>query len=141
MRDWGIRFAILVSAMGMNMLEGMLVPRWTAAKLSLDQTVLDELILGFLMGLVICVIHWGFRRRYQRRLKAAVDELNHHVRNAMQTILNQQALCPHCNPESLARTMRRVDWALREVLPEEIQPRRAPEAHAIRAQLPRTKAQ
>jgi len=132
MRDWGIRIAILVSAIVMNVVEGMIVPHWPASSLKIEQTLFDEILLGFLMGVVICVIHWGFRRRYQRRLKAAVDELNHHVRNAMQTVLNQQALCPHCDSETLARTMQRVDWALREVLPPEIQPRRAPEAHSPR---------
>ena len=131
MRDWGTRIAILVSAIGMNVLDGVFVPRWTASQgWKIDQTLLDELLLGALMGLVICLIHWEFRRRYERRLKSAVDELNHHVRNSMQTILNQQALCPHCDPSSLARTMQRVDWALREVLPAEIQPRRAPEPHS-----------
>jgi hypothetical protein len=141
MRDWGIRIAILISAIVMNVLEGMIVPRWTSsARLNIDQTILDEIILGFLMGLVICVIHWGFRRRYQKHLKAAVDELNHHVRNAMQTILNQQAMCPHCDPDALDRTMERVDWALREVLPPEIQPRRAPEPHSSRVQFPHIKA-
>lgn len=141
MREWGIRIAILFSAVVMNVLEGMLVPRWTAAaSFNIDQTILDEIILGFLMGAVICVIHWGFRRRYQRRLTSAVDELNHHVRNAMQTILNQQAMCPHCDPDALDRTMQRVDWALREVLPPEVQPRRAPETRSRRMHLPDVRA-
>jgi hypothetical protein len=56
-------------------------------------------------------------------LKAAVDELNHHVRNSMQVILLQHELNPDCKHENLDEVMQRVDWALREVIPKEIQPR------------------
>jgi len=130
--------AIILAAMAMNVLEGMLegvmLPRWMDLfGRKVQPTLLHEIILGFLMGVVICLVHWGFRRRYERRLKAAVDELNHHVRNAVQAIVNQQVVCPHCDPVTLARTVQRVDWALREVLPPEIQPRRAPEIPSRRA--------
>jgi len=50
--------------------------------------------------------------------------LNHHVRNSLQAILNQQVLCPHCQASDSAEAMKRVDWALKEILPKEMQPRR-----------------
>jgi len=132
MRTWGIRIAIVTAAMAMNVLEwmaeGTFLPEWTAtAGLGVHPTLLRELIHGFLIGVVICLVHWAFRRSYEKRLTAAVDELNHHVRNAVQMIVNQQVVCPHCDPATLSKTVKRVDWALREVLPPEIQPRRAPE--------------
>jgi len=132
MRIWGIRIAIVTTAMAMNILEwmaeGTFLPEWTdTAGLGVHPTLLRELIHGFLTGVVICLVHWAFRRSYEKRLTVAVDELNHHVRNAVQMIVNQQVVCPHCDPATLTKTVQRVDWALREVLPPEIQPRRAPE--------------
>jgi len=113
----------------MNLVEGTILrPMLQREGIDLNKTVLDGLILGLVMGLVICVIHGIFRRRYEKKLQGAVDELNHHVRNSMQVILLQQVLCPHCDPSDVNKAMQRVDWALREILPPEIQPRREPEA-------------
>ncbi len=92
--------------------------------INLETTIIDEILLGIVMGIVVCVILEVFRRRYERKLQSAVDELNHHVRNSLQVILNQQELCPHCQLSDTAQIMKRVDWALKEVLPRELQPRR-----------------
>lgn len=125
MRQWGIRAAILSSIVGMNVLEGLVLrPLIRKAGINLEATLLDEFLLGLVMGIVVCIIYDFFRRRYERKLQAAVDELNHHVRNSLQVILNQQELCPHCHPSDTAQAMKRVDWALKEVLPKELQPRR-----------------
>lgn len=128
MREWGIRFAIVTAIIAMNLLEGaFLRPLVRTIGINLESTLIDEFILGLVMGLVVCCIQEFFRRRYENKLRSAVDELNHHVRNSMQVILNQQVLCPHCDPADVSAAMQRVDWALREVLPPELQPRRAPE--------------
>jgi predicted PurR-regulated permease PerM len=125
MRLWGIRVAILSAIVGMNVLEGwVLRPLIRRSGINLEATIIDEILLGVVMGVVVCVIHEVFRRRYERKLQAAVDELNHHVRNSLQVIVNQQELCPHCQPGDTAQAMQRVDWALKEVLPRELQPRR-----------------
>jgi hypothetical protein len=109
----------------MNVAEGMIVrPLIRTFGINLEATLIDEFLLGIVMGVVICCIHEAFRRRYESKLKAAVDELNHHVRNALQVILNKQMLCPHCNQEDTSEAMQRVDWALKEILPKEMQPRR-----------------
>ena len=129
MRIWGIRVAILFATIAMNIAEGLFVHPLTqrVGRTTLQATLIDECILGLAMGLVICLIHGIFRRQYERKLQAAVDELNHHVRNSMQVILNQQVLCPHCNSKPVSDAIQRVDWALREVLPPEVQPERQPE--------------
>jgi hypothetical protein len=124
MRLWGIRVALLSAVVGMNVLEGVLLrPMIRAFGVNLEATLVDEILLGVVMGVVVCCIHEAFRRRYQRKLQAAVDELNHHVRNSLQVILNQQVLCPHCNQDNTSEAMHRVDWALKEILPKEMQPR------------------
>ena len=125
MRLWGIRIAIFAAVVGMNVGEGMILrPLIRTMGINLETTLLDELLIGIAMGVVICCIHEAFRRRYERKLQCAVDDLNHHVRNSLQTILNQQVLCPHCKDGDSSEAMRRVDWALKEILPKEIQPRR-----------------
>jgi sensor domain CHASE-containing protein len=109
----------------MNVLEGLLLrPLIRRTGINLEATLIDEFLLGIVMGIVVCVIYDVFRRRYERKLQTAVDELNHHVRNSLQVILNQQELCPHCHPSDTAQAMERVDWALKEILPREMQPRR-----------------
>lgn len=131
MRVWGIRIAIMIAAVTMNLVEGaILPPLFLKLGINLETTLMDEFAMGLAMGLVICVIQAVFRLRYEQKLKRSVDELNHHVRNSMQVILNQQALCPHCDPADLSKAMERVDWALREILPAEIQPKRDPETKA-----------
>jgi len=125
MRSWGIRSVILIAIVGMNVSEGFVLrPLIRRASVYLEATLIDELLMGIVMGIVVCVLYEVFRRRYERKLQAAVDELNHHVRNALQVILNQQELCPHCKPSDTAQAMQRVDWALKEILPKELQPRR-----------------
>ena len=134
MRVWGIRAAILFATIAMNMAEGALLhPLAQQAGTTFQATLIDDCILGLAMGLVICLVHGIFRRQYERKLQSAVDELNHHVRNSMQVILNQQVLCPHCNSETVSGAIRRVDWALREILPPEMQPDREPETSSTSA--------
>lgn len=134
MRQLGIRVAIVAAIIAMNLVEGaFLRPLIRSMRINLESTLIDEFILGLVMGLVVCWIQAAFRRRYEKKLQAAVDELNHHVRNSMQVILNQQVLCPHCDPADVSAAMQRVDWALREVLPPELQPRRAPDKTAKHA--------
>jgi hypothetical protein len=131
MRIWGIRIAIITAITLMNVVEGaVLRPLIRTMGINLETTLIDEFVMGILMGVVICVIQNWFRRRFERKLQASVDELNHHVRNSMQVIVNRQILCPHCSPGDLSSAMERVDWALREILPPEMQPRREPETKA-----------
>ncbi len=56
------------------------------------------------------------RRRYHENL---VSHLNHHVRNALQLILNRAELNIHSARElgDIQNAVNRIDWALREILP------------------------
>ena len=127
-REWGIRTAIIVASIATNLFEAaLLYPLFRRAGINLETTFLDEACMGLAMGIVICLIHGFYRRRYERELQRAVAELNHHVRNALQIIVNQQAVCPHCKVEDISDAVERVDGALREVLPPELQPERIPQ--------------
>ncbi|HWY71792.1 MAG TPA: hypothetical protein VNX88_24205 [Terriglobales bacterium] len=78
---------------------------------------IDNIAAAFLLGLVV----FFYERRRERELvkKLQVIELmNHHVRNALQPIMyvpysqdQQQQLT------AIQDAVRRIDWALREILP------------------------
>ena len=56
------------------------------------------------------------RRRYHENL---ISHLNHHIRNALQLIVNRAELDIHSVRElrDIQNAVNRIDWALREILP------------------------
>lgn len=80
---------------------------------------IDNIAAAFLLGVVV----FFYERRRERELvkKLQIIELmNHHVRNALQPIMyvpysqdQQQQL------SAIRDAVRRIDWALREILPGE----------------------
>jgi len=81
----------------------------------------DDLIIGVLAAAVIFAYE-------QRRYRATMDKIqmisamNHHVRNALQTI----AYAPYTEQEKqirmIADSVGRIEWALREILPGDVTP-------------------
>ena len=81
----------------------------------------DDMILGAISGLLVFFYE-------QRRYRAVLDKIrviavmNHHVRNALQTI----SLSPYADQakqiQLLEESSRRIQWALREILPGEVGP-------------------
>lgn len=82
--------------------------------LSLDY--IDDLIIGILAALVIFVYE---QRRYRATMNKieVISAMNHHVRNALQTI----SYAPYTEQENqirmIAESVSRIEWALREILP------------------------
>jgi hypothetical protein len=60
-----------------------------------------------------------------------IAEMNHHVRNALQAI----ALSPYAEKskqiELIGESAERIQWALREILPGEVEPVPAPNTRTI----------
>jgi hypothetical protein len=79
---------------------------------------LDDIILGLLAGLLIFAYE-------QRRYRALMDklrviaEMNHHVRNALQTIAFSRFADTPKQIQMLEESTRRIQWALQEILPGE----------------------
>jgi hypothetical protein len=73
------------------------------------------------------------RRLVQQRLRI-IAEMNHHIRNALQIINYATAAQSHADSvELIHRSVERIEWALREVLPEYApapSPAAEPEDHA-----------
>jgi len=86
-------------------------------------TFIDGALLGAFAGLGLLFYQGEMdarrelhRRRYHENL---VSHLNHHVRNALQLILNRAELDIHSARElgEVQNAVNRIDWALREILP------------------------
>ncbi len=79
---------------------------------------LDDLVLGVLAGLMA----FGYEHRRSRELReklAVISAMNHHVRNALQTI----AYVPYTEQAKqmllIQQSVNRIQWALKEILPGE----------------------
>lgn len=79
---------------------------------------LDDLVLGVLAGLMA----FAYEHRRSRELReklAVISAMNHHVRNALQTI----AYVPYTEQAKqmllIQQSVNRIQWALQEILPGE----------------------
>lgn len=79
---------------------------------------LDDLIMGIVAGLVV----FAYEQRRSRELRqklAMISAMNHHVRNALQTI----SYVPYTEQAKqmllIQQSVNRIQWALKEILPGE----------------------
>jgi hypothetical protein len=80
--------------------------------------ILDDLLLGVIAGVIVL---WYERLKTRALLQRLliIREMNHHVRNALQVVI--YAASAHKDEdlaEQVRDAVRRIDWALKEVLPE-----------------------
>jgi hypothetical protein len=79
----------------------------------------DNIVAGIAAGVMVLLYeHWR-RREVDKKLQT-IRLMNHHVRNALQVI---SAVCSSADggeqPALVRDAVRRIEWALREVLPGE----------------------
>jgi hypothetical protein len=89
---------------------------------------LDNIITGILASVVVFAYE---QKRYSQTLEnlRIVAEMNHHVRNALQVILCSRVFGEHEQQvKAIAEAARRIEWALREVLPGDQLPTKADES-------------
>jgi hypothetical protein len=82
-----------------------------------SQRILDDSCGGIIAGLLIYRIEYNRAKYLTEKLKT-IEMMNHHVRNALQVIVDSVYL--HGHSEQLAEiqnSVKRIDWALREILP------------------------
>lgn len=81
--------------------------------LNAEATILDELLLGTLVALLVLLIEI----QHLRELRL-VMAMNHHIRNALQTIVYANAQnTDRQTAQAVSEAAERIDWALREFLP------------------------
>ncbi|HLK08956.1 MAG TPA: hypothetical protein VKV30_13465 [Candidatus Angelobacter sp.] len=104
-------FALFVLGAG---LQGVLQQRG----ITRANAYVDDLVLGVLAGLLV----FGYEHRRSRELRqklAVISGMNHHVRNALQTI----SYVPYTEQAKqmllIQQSVNRIQWALNEILPGE----------------------
>jgi hypothetical protein len=94
---------------------------WMAARgLHAEVTLVDEILLGIFTCSLVFVIEAAHQRERERMTEKlnTIKLMNHHVRNALQTIVNSAYAHGHTRQLDEIRTsVKRIEWALREVLP------------------------
>jgi len=79
----------------------------------------DNFVAGIAAGLVVLVYERWRQREVDRKLQT-IRLMNHHVRNALQIISAASYIeDPTEQLASVREAVRRIEWALREVLPGE----------------------
>jgi len=78
---------------------------------------LDDLVLGLLAGLLVFAYEQKRHNAMLKRIRVIAD-MNHHVRNALQAI----TLCRYADNtqqiQVIDESAKRIQWALRELLPQ-----------------------
>ena len=89
-----------------------------------ESTYIDDLILGIIVAVLAFVIQrqHELELRRQRRCAAVIDQMNHHIRNALQVIVGRAnlGLNSHAELGQITTAVERIDWALREILPHSL---------------------
>ncbi|HUK48220.1 MAG TPA: hypothetical protein VLW06_11535 [Terriglobales bacterium] len=82
-----------------------------------SQLVLDDFCGAVIAGLLV-YRNESARSRYLEEKLKTVELMNHHVRNALQVIVDSAYVHGHNKQlEEIQGSVKRIDWALREILP------------------------
>ncbi len=80
---------------------------------------MDNILSGLACGLIVLLYERWRQRDIQKKMRT-IQLMNHHVRNALQIIsAASDCLDGTAPPSTLQAAVRRIEWALREVLPGE----------------------
>jgi|SRR5208282_4412977 len=81
----------------------------------------DNILTGIAAGLMVLLYERWRQRDVEKKLRT-IRLMNHHVRNALQIIsAASYSLNSTEQPSTVQDAVRRIEWALREVLPGEIE--------------------
>jgi hypothetical protein len=84
--------------------------------------LIDDLLIGTLAGLVVFAYERHQHKLVLEKIRV-IAEMNHHVRNALQPMLYSPFLKEQAEQVRLIQEgTRRIEWALREVLPGGMEP-------------------
>ena len=93
-----------------------------SAGLHAETTRVDDILLGLVAAALAFLLQRQQDRelRRQRQSAAVIEQMNHHIRNALQIIVARASLDHEAKPEfhQINYAVARIDWALREILPK-----------------------
>jgi hypothetical protein len=80
---------------------------------------IDDMLIGLLAGVLVFAYERHQHKTIHERMRV-ISEMNHHVRNALQPIIYSPYLKEQAEQVRIIQEgTRRIEWALREVLPGE----------------------
>lgn len=99
-----------------------LVDLWLAMEgLHAESTRIDDILLGFIAAGMTFLLQRHEERELRRQQHNAViiEQMNHHIRNALQVIVSRASLDQQdaAAVAQIHTAVARIDWALREILP------------------------
>jgi len=113
--------AMLLAGVGMFLTVRLVDTLLATLGLHAEATYLDDLLLGILAALLVFFLQWRYRRELRRHQQcaAAIDEINHHIRNALQVIALRAGLDTRSREElkEIRAASDRIEWVLLELLP------------------------
>jgi hypothetical protein len=81
-----------------------------------SQLVLDDLCGAIIAGLLVYRHEYNRSKYLSEKLKT-IELMNHHVRNALQVVVDSVYLRGHAQQlAEIQDSVKRIDWALREIL-------------------------
>ncbi len=94
-----------------------------------EATFLDDFLLGGVTAALVTVLELQHRRELRRQQEriTLIIEMNHHIRNALQSIVYVNSKMPECDAAIVREAARRIEWALTEVLQRQEQSQAATE--------------
>jgi hypothetical protein len=110
--------AILVAAackygaVGLMLQEGA-----SRTQLRLQDSLTAGVLAGIALWIALAVAH--FRRKQIAQQVKIVSDLNHHLRNALNIILNSHYLPADSQKDAILESVERIDRALRTIIPEQ----------------------
>ncbi len=95
-----------------------------------EATFLDDFLLGGVTAVLVTVLELQHRRELRRQDEriALIIEMNHHIRNALQSIVYVNSKMPEQDAVVVREATRRIEWALTEILPRHGDHKTAPAA-------------
>lgn len=115
---------VLLAGVGMFFAVYLVDALLAVFRLHAEQTSLDDVLLGCVAAVLVFFLlrHHEWELRRQRQSAAVIEQMNHHIRNALQVIAARSNLGIRSDGElqQITAAIERIDWALREILPRSI---------------------
>jgi hypothetical protein len=115
LRRVGVSFLLGFGLFGLGATVQSVLDQYSISDLS---RYADDLVMGVIAGLVVFAYEQRRSREVLRKI-AVISAMNHHVRNALQTI----SYVPYTEQAKqillIQQSVNRIQWALREILPGE----------------------
>lgn len=98
-----------------------------------EATLIDDFLIGVLVAALVVTLekqHQRELRRQQERISLII-ELNHHIRNALQSIVYVNSKNNGQDAALVREATKRIEWALTEILPGDESPPTKPKSKSI----------